>query len=232
MPCHPQSALAGLNSRMRGLRLSGSVRRTEASMAGSRAASAREPGQIREEAALSDTARAPRISLAGADDRRARPRSSLEDGCTVHFSSSSRPNKRSRSSLDRRRIRVPRSASSATSGGTPFRRYIARTVRWRSPTRFADGRDHRRGSRRPRSFRCFLCLRPPRPCPPRSRRTGRELALVDQPLAGLELDLAGCLRARRACRARRTGDRLSGVHGPDPRIPTLRAVGPVGRSAA
>jgi ketosteroid isomerase-like protein len=53
-------------------------------MAGSRAASAREPGQIREEAALSDTARAPRTSLAGADDRRARPRVGLEDGCTVH----------------------------------------------------------------------------------------------------------------------------------------------------
>jgi ketosteroid isomerase-like protein len=54
-------------------------------MAGSRAASAREPGQIREEAALSDTARAPRASLAGAEDRRARPRSSSRDGCTVHF---------------------------------------------------------------------------------------------------------------------------------------------------
>jgi ketosteroid isomerase-like protein len=53
-------------------------------MAGSRAASAREPGQIREEAALSDTARAPRSSLAGADDRRARSRAGLEDGCTVH----------------------------------------------------------------------------------------------------------------------------------------------------
>jgi ketosteroid isomerase-like protein len=52
-------------------------------MAGSRAASAREPGQIREEAALSDTARAPRTSLAGADDRRARPGTSFEDGCTV-----------------------------------------------------------------------------------------------------------------------------------------------------
>ncbi len=53
-------------------------------MAGSRAASAREPGQIREEAALSDTARAPRTSLAGADDRRARPGTSFEGGCTVH----------------------------------------------------------------------------------------------------------------------------------------------------
>ena len=83
MPCHPQSALAGLNSRTEGLRLSGPVRRTEASMAGSRAASARESGQIREEAALSDTARAPRASLAGAEDRRARPRTSFEDGCTV-----------------------------------------------------------------------------------------------------------------------------------------------------
>jgi uncharacterized protein (TIGR02246 family) len=53
-------------------------------MAGSRAASAREPGQIREEAALSDTARAPRTSLAGAEDRRARPGTSFEGGCTVH----------------------------------------------------------------------------------------------------------------------------------------------------
>jgi hypothetical protein len=52
-------------------------------MAGSRAASAREPGQIREEAALSDTARAPRISLAGAEDLRARPRTSFKGGCTV-----------------------------------------------------------------------------------------------------------------------------------------------------
>ena len=53
-------------------------------MAGSRAASARESGQIREEAALSDTARAPRTSLAGAEDRRARPRTGFENGCTVH----------------------------------------------------------------------------------------------------------------------------------------------------
>jgi ketosteroid isomerase-like protein len=54
-------------------------------MAGSRAASARESGQIREDAALSVPARAPRISLAGAEVRRARPRTSFEDGCTVHF---------------------------------------------------------------------------------------------------------------------------------------------------
>jgi hypothetical protein len=53
-------------------------------MAGSRAAGAREPGQIREEAALSDTVRAPRISLAGADGRRARSGASFEGGCTVH----------------------------------------------------------------------------------------------------------------------------------------------------
>ena len=52
-------------------------------MAGSRAASAREPGQIREEAALSDTARAPRTSLAGVEERRARPRTGFENGCTV-----------------------------------------------------------------------------------------------------------------------------------------------------
>jgi uncharacterized protein len=56
-------------------------------MAGSRAASAREPGQIREEAALSDTARAPRTSLAGAEDRRARPGTSFEGGCTVRSAS-------------------------------------------------------------------------------------------------------------------------------------------------
>src|SRR4029079_7841660 len=54
-------------------------------MAGSRAASAREPGQIREEAALSDTARAPRASLAGAEDRRARPRARSRDRCTVRL---------------------------------------------------------------------------------------------------------------------------------------------------
>src|SRR5215210_4087790 len=60
-------------------------------MAGSRAASAREPGQIREEAALSDTARAPRASLAGAEDRRARPRPGHRDGCTVRFCGSTGP---------------------------------------------------------------------------------------------------------------------------------------------
>ncbi len=74
-----------------GFPLSGPVRRTEASMAGSRAASACESGQIREEAALSDTARAPRISLAGAEVRRARPRTSFEGGCTVRFLSCTSP---------------------------------------------------------------------------------------------------------------------------------------------
>jgi hypothetical protein len=54
-------------------------------MAGSRAVGAREPGQIREEAALSDTAHAPRIGLAGADDRRARPEPGFDGGCTVHL---------------------------------------------------------------------------------------------------------------------------------------------------
>jgi hypothetical protein len=52
-------------------------------MAGSRAVGDREPGQIREEAALSDIAHAPRISLAGADGRRARPETGHEGGCTV-----------------------------------------------------------------------------------------------------------------------------------------------------
>jgi ketosteroid isomerase-like protein len=54
-------------------------------MAGSRAVSARESGQIREEAALSEVGHAPRTSLAGAEDRRARPKASIDDGCTVHF---------------------------------------------------------------------------------------------------------------------------------------------------
>ena len=80
----PAIRSSGAESPSEGLRPSGPVRRTEASMAGSRAASAREPGQIREEAALSDTARAPRTSLAGAEDRRARPRTGFDDGCTVH----------------------------------------------------------------------------------------------------------------------------------------------------
>jgi hypothetical protein len=54
-------------------------------MARSRAVGAREPGQIREEAALSDTAHAPRGSLVGADIR-GNPRDSFfDDGCTVHY---------------------------------------------------------------------------------------------------------------------------------------------------
>jgi hypothetical protein len=57
-------------------------------MAGSRAVSAREPGQIREEAALSDTAHAPRTNLAGAEDRRERPETGFGDGCTVQYAGS------------------------------------------------------------------------------------------------------------------------------------------------
>ena len=49
---HPQSALAGLNSLSRGL-VFGVARYSKASMAGSRTMSAREPGQVRKEAALS-----------------------------------------------------------------------------------------------------------------------------------------------------------------------------------
>ncbi len=56
-------------------------------MAGSRAVSAREPGQIRKEAALSGSAHAPRTSLAGAEDRRARPKTVFDDGCTVRYQS-------------------------------------------------------------------------------------------------------------------------------------------------
>ena len=55
-------------------------------MAGSRAVSDRESGQVREEAALSGPAHAPRISLAGAEGRRARPEESFDGGCTVHYS--------------------------------------------------------------------------------------------------------------------------------------------------
>ena len=54
-------------------------------MAGSRAVSDREPGQIREEAALSEAVHAPRTNLAGAKDRRARPKTGFDGGCTVHF---------------------------------------------------------------------------------------------------------------------------------------------------
>jgi hypothetical protein len=54
-------------------------------MAGSRAMGAREPGQIREEAALSESVHAPRIGLAGAKGQRARPRARLDNGCTVRF---------------------------------------------------------------------------------------------------------------------------------------------------
>src|SRR5204862_3184908 len=47
---------------------------------------AREPGQIREEAALSETGRAPRGSLTEAEARRERPGPCFEGGCTVRFS--------------------------------------------------------------------------------------------------------------------------------------------------
>ena len=47
---------------------------------------AREPGQVREEAALSDTDHAPRGSLRGAQSRRERPEPLHNGGCTVHSS--------------------------------------------------------------------------------------------------------------------------------------------------
>ena len=53
-------------------------------MAGSRAVSDCEPGQIRKEAALSGSANAPRTNLAGAKEWQARPEGPLDDGCTVH----------------------------------------------------------------------------------------------------------------------------------------------------
>src|SRR3954465_1773722 len=81
---NPQSALAGPNPRPRGW-ASGPVRQAEASMVGSRAAAAREPGQIREEAALSETGRAPRGSLTGVEARRERPGPYFDDGGPARF---------------------------------------------------------------------------------------------------------------------------------------------------
>jgi len=54
-------------------------------MARSRAVDGREPGQIREEAALSGTAYAPRGSLAVVTDWGARPGTNFDGGCTVHI---------------------------------------------------------------------------------------------------------------------------------------------------
>ena len=65
MPCHPQSALAGLNARPRVAAFGVSTSRA-ALTARSRAMRAREPGQIRKEAALSGSGHVPRICLARA----------------------------------------------------------------------------------------------------------------------------------------------------------------------
>jgi hypothetical protein len=54
-------------------------------MVRSRALVACEPGQIREEAALSSSDQAPRVSLAGVHGRRERPGTGFEAGCTVHL---------------------------------------------------------------------------------------------------------------------------------------------------
>jgi hypothetical protein len=54
-------------------------------MARSRAVGAREPGQVREEAALSDTAHAPRGSLTGVEGWKVRSRPGFDGGCTVHL---------------------------------------------------------------------------------------------------------------------------------------------------
>ena len=71
-------------------------------MARSRAMDAREPGQIREEAALSESVHAPRGNLAGAPDRRARPEACFDGGCTVHFLQPSLRNRMRRSPLRQR----------------------------------------------------------------------------------------------------------------------------------
>jgi hypothetical protein len=65
VPCHPQSALAGLNARPRVAAFGVSTSRA-ALTARSRAMRAREPGQIRKEAALSGSGHVPRIRLARA----------------------------------------------------------------------------------------------------------------------------------------------------------------------
>jgi hypothetical protein len=66
VPCHPQSALAGLNARPRAAAFGVSTPRT-ALTARSRAMRAREPGQVRKEAALSGNGHVPRRSLARAN---------------------------------------------------------------------------------------------------------------------------------------------------------------------
>src|SRR5262245_1549342 len=65
VPCHPQSALAGLNARLRVAAFGVSTSRA-ALTARSRAMRVREPGQIRKEAALSGSGHVPRIRLARA----------------------------------------------------------------------------------------------------------------------------------------------------------------------
>jgi hypothetical protein len=65
VPCHPQSALAGLNARPRVAAFGVSTSRA-ALTARSRAMRVREPGQIRKEAALSGSGHVPRIRLARA----------------------------------------------------------------------------------------------------------------------------------------------------------------------
>ena len=66
MPCHPQSALAGLNARPRVAAFGARTSRA-ALTARSRAMRAREPGQIRKEAALSGSEHVPRLSLTRAN---------------------------------------------------------------------------------------------------------------------------------------------------------------------
>src|SRR6476620_6109166 len=81
---HSQSALARPNPRLRGWAL-GPVRRLKVLILRSRAVVACEPGQVREEAALSDTDHAPRGSRRGAVRRRERSELNNNDGCTVHL---------------------------------------------------------------------------------------------------------------------------------------------------
>src|SRR3954447_24727226 len=85
VPCNPRTALAGLNPLVEGRGLRGQCCRWRRRWLGSRAVDAREPGQVREEAALSGSVHAMRGSPTGASSRRRARVSSLDAGCTVHL---------------------------------------------------------------------------------------------------------------------------------------------------
>jgi DNA polymerase III subunit gamma/tau len=85
---------------------------------------AREPGQVREEAALSDPVHAPRGSLIGVRDRRARPEAHFDGGCTVR-------------SFRRCRSRVP-SGSLGSGGAQGYDGLVLSLYRRHRPRTFDD----------------------------------------------------------------------------------------------